>query len=94
MKLHPYPGPPGRGGRIIGDFFLLPLRNYSDYIDVRRAWTPWIPGGSVQLPAMVMPSTRIEPQRREPRVSSSLPTAAMPLNMSRRLPAMVISSTG
>ncbi len=45
-------------------------------------------------PAMVMSSTRIEPLRREPRTTVSRPTAAMPRNMSLRLPAMVISSTG
>src|SRR5690606_34419512 len=47
-----------------------------------------------QLPAMVTESTRIEPVRMLPRASTSLPTATIARNMSRRLPAMVISSTG
>lgn len=47
-----------------------------------------------QFPATVMRSMRMEPTWREPRVSTSLPMATMPLNMSLRLPAMVISSTG
>ena len=50
--------------------------------------------GPVQLPAMVMFSSRIDPQSREPRTRRSFPMATMDLNMSRRLPAMVISSTG
>ena len=45
-------------------------------------------------PATVMRSTRIEPVCFEPRICTSLPTAAMPSNMALRLPAMVISSTG
>src|SRR6267378_319891 len=43
---------------------------------------------------MVIPPMRIEPVVREPRVSLSAPIAATERNMSRRLPAMVISSTG
>ena len=45
-------------------------------------------------PAMVISCSRIEPTRVPPRASTSSPTAAMPLSMSRRLPAMVISATG
>src|SRR5439155_542856 len=44
-------------------------------------------------PAMVMWSMRMEPLARPERRRTSLPTATMPLNMSRKLPAMVISST-
>ena len=40
-------------------------------------------------PATVMFSTRIEPQVRPLRTMVSAPTAAMPRNMSLRLPAMV-----
>ena len=47
-----------------------------------------------QLPARVMDSIRIEPVRMLPLGSTSLPTATSPRNMSLRLPAMVISSTG
>jgi len=47
-----------------------------------------------QLPATVMFPISIEPLRILPRVSTSLPTALMRWNMSLRLPAMVISSTG
>lgn len=47
-----------------------------------------------QLPAIVMRSTRTEPTCFEPRTSMSLPMAAIPRNISPRLPAMVISSTG
>ena len=47
-----------------------------------------------QLPARVMDSIRIEPVRMLPFRSTSLPTATSPRNMSLRLPAMVISSTG
>ena len=43
---------------------------------------------------MVMFSIRIDPDSRDPRTSVSLPTAAIDLNISPRLPAMVISSTG
>ena len=46
------------------------------------------------FPAIVMPSTRIEPHERPLRTSTSEPIAAMLPNMSFRLPAMVISSTG
>jgi len=48
----------------------------------------------VQLPATVIDSIRIEPVRMLPRMSTSLPTATRPRNMSFRLPATVISSTG
>ena len=47
-----------------------------------------------QWPAMVIRSISMEPHSREPRASTSRPTAVMERNMSRRLPAMVISSTG
>jgi pimeloyl-ACP methyl ester carboxylesterase len=49
---------------------------------------------SSQLPAIVMLSTRIEPQRCAPRTTTSRPAATMPRNMSLRLPATVTSSTG
>jgi len=49
---------------------------------------------SLQLPAMVRLSMRIEPVRTLPRSSTSLPTAAIPRYMSRKFAAMVISSTG
>ena len=45
-------------------------------------------------PAIVISSTSTEPQRTLPRSSVSRPTWRSPANMSRRLPAMVISSTG
>ena len=45
-------------------------------------------------PAMVMFCTRTEPLLREPRTTMSLPAPAMPRNISLRLPATVISSTG
>jgi hypothetical protein len=45
-------------------------------------------------PAIVMRSINTEPVRVLLRVSTSLPTSTMPMNMSRRLPATVISSTG
>ncbi len=54
---------------------------------VRAAASPY-------SPAMVILSNNNEPERIEPRVSTSLPTATRPANMSRRLPAMVSSSTG
>ncbi len=47
-----------------------------------------------QLPAMVMLPIRMEPVFFVPRHSTSLPMATMSVNMSFRLPAMVISSTG
>ena len=47
-----------------------------------------------QLPAIVMRPIRMEPTCFEPRTSMSLPMAAMPRSISRKLPAMVISSTG
>ncbi len=45
-------------------------------------------------PATVMRSSRIDPVRMCDRRSTSLPTAAMFANMSRRFAAIVISSTG
>ncbi len=48
----------------------------------------------VYSPATVICPTRIDPHCRAPRTSTSLPTATMLRNMSLRLPAMVISSTG
>jgi hypothetical protein len=53
---------------------------------------PIVPSG--YSPAIVIRSIRIDPHSRPLRTSTSPPTEAMPLNMSRRLPAMVISSTG
>ncbi len=47
-----------------------------------------------QAPATVMLPIRMEPVAFVPRTSTSLPMAAMSRNMSFRLPAMVISSTG
>ena len=49
---------------------------------------------AAQAPATVMRSTRIEPQCLEPRTSTSEPISRMPISMSLRLPAMVISCTG
>ena len=51
-----------------------------------------VPAG--QLPAIVICSIRSDPVRMAPRVSTSAPTSRIPRNMSARLPAMVISSTG
>ena len=45
-------------------------------------------------PAMVMASISTEPVRMAPWVSTSVPTARMPRNMSRRLLAIVTSCTG
>src|SRR5690606_30130592 len=45
-------------------------------------------------PATVIPSIRIEPVRMCERGSTSLPTASMAMNISRRLPATVMPSTG
>ncbi len=50
--------------------------------------------GPTHSPAMVIRSMSVDPQRTFPRVSMSLPTCRRPENMSRRLPAMVTSSTG
>jgi PmbA protein len=47
-----------------------------------------------QLPAIVMPSTRIDPQRMPPRQSWSRPTATIRAYRSRRFPAIVTSCTG
>ena len=49
---------------------------------------------AAQAPAIIMWSTSTEPVRVLPRMSTSLPTATMPMNISFRLPATVISSTG
>ena len=43
---------------------------------------------------MVMLAISIDPERRAPRTTVSLPIALMPRKMSRRLPAIVIYSTG
>ncbi len=47
-----------------------------------------------QAPPTVMPSISSEPLLRPPRCTRSAPTATTLANMSRRFPAMVISSTG
>ena len=60
----------------------------------RRRFFSIAPARPIYAPAIVMPSTMIDPQVREPRVSESPPTATTLRNMSRRFPAMVISSTG
>ena len=52
------------------------------------------PGGGCQAPPTVMPSISTEPAILLPRMTRSVPTAAMFRNMSRMLPAIVISSTG
>ena len=49
---------------------------------------------AISGPPTVMRPTRIDPVRREPRRSTSRPMATMSRNMSRRLPAIVTSSTG
>ena len=51
-------------------------------------------GGGGYSPATVMPSISTEPVRRPPRASMSVPRATMLRNISRRLPAIVISWTG
>ena len=55
---------------------------------------PALRGTAAHSPAIVISSMSTEPQRTLPRNSVSLPTCRRPENMSRKLPAMVISSTG
>jgi len=47
-----------------------------------------------QEPATVMLPIKIDPVCLVPRIKTSLPIAAISLNISRKFPAMVISSTG
>ena len=69
--------------------FTCPLPRQTDIVAIRTAMLE-----SFQPPAIVMVPIRIEPVFLVPRTRISSPMATISLNISLRLPAIVISSTG
>ena len=74
---------------VITDDLLIP----TDVLLIPTS-VPLLPTDALYFPPTCILSIKMEPLRLVPRCNSSAPTATIPANMSRRFPAIVISSTG